>query len=493
MQNPSSPFRLLMKTWLLLSVASVIWQLIPVFAAYHADQQKLADLERQRRQPPMAIVEVAEDSPWPDSTIEMRGRSIEGLDDSNLPSAGIAFGQRSRMLVAGRTVNLIDTASAAVVQSFPNRQDGERLYAGAISGDGKVVATVGEFTQVCFWNAATGTLLQTVEDDFPTEAAQPDTNAHIRRHRNGLRYSHAGSRRIVAAPGGCLFAIGKIDGSVELWTAEGRPLPDRPHGLVTADWPYRPDDPSPPPNRFRRLHRIPRHVGEVLDLEFTLDCRSLISTSGRRFAQMQEVAVGDSVRSHFSRPIYDNDTTPTVAKTEVASGDLLWQTELLSLPSALALDVGSQNVKGLSIPPRLVVAMDNQEVAVIALDDGATLKTFSIAVGKSRIFTTTMAFGDGSSLLWTTGTRYRHDSEQRTFTSTTAWDVIRGRRIATADVPGSIMSATWNSYGKQLATVRHLENTPSSAKQLPWSFHLWDVKIVSRKDQSTSRTAAVAP
>jgi len=460
MQNQSSRFRLVIKTWLLLSVAAV---------------------------------EVAEDSPWPGTTIDMRRRPIEGLDDSTLPSANISFGNGSRMLVTGHNAILIDTSSAAVIHSFPDRTDTERLYAAAISGDGKVIATVGEFTQICFWDAATGKLLQTVQDDFPTAAAQPDKSARSRKHPNRLRYSNAGSRKIVAAPGGCLFAVGKIDGSVELWTAEGQPLPDRPHWLVTGEWPYRPDDANPPPNRFRRLHRVERHVGKICDLEFALNCRSLISTSGHRFVEMQEIPTGNEGLPHFARPTYDADTTPTIAKTDVASGDLQWLVDLSSVPFALALDVGSQSVKGLAVPPRLAIALHNQEVTVIALEDGTTLKTFPIAVGKSRISTSAIAFGDGSSLLWTTGTRHNGDSEQRTFTSTTAWDVIRGQRVATAEVPGNLMSATWNSYGKQLAAVRHFGNTPSSATQRPWSFHLWDVKIVPRSDQVTPRTAPVPP
>ncbi len=126
-----------------------------------------------------------------------------------------------------------------------------------------MIATVGQFTRISFWNAATGKLLQTVEDDFPTAAAQPDTSARGRKHTNGLSYNSTEARKIVAAPGGCLFAIGKVDGSVELWTVEGQTLPDRPHGLVTPEWPYRPDDPSPPSNRFQRIHRIQPHVGEV--------------------------------------------------------------------------------------------------------------------------------------------------------------------------------------------------------------------------------------
>ncbi len=109
MQNSSSRFRFVVKLWLLASLACVVWNLVPVFAKYRLDQQKLADLEEQRRHPPVATVEVAQDSPWPGSTIDMRGRAIAGLDDQNLPMADIKFGQLGQMVVTSSGVSLIDT------------------------------------------------------------------------------------------------------------------------------------------------------------------------------------------------------------------------------------------------------------------------------------------------------------------------------------------------------------------------------------------------
>ena len=61
--NSTDRFRLIVKLWLFASIAGVIWNLVPVFATSRADQQTLAELEEQRRHPPMATVDVAEDSP----------------------------------------------------------------------------------------------------------------------------------------------------------------------------------------------------------------------------------------------------------------------------------------------------------------------------------------------------------------------------------------------------------------------------------------------
>ncbi len=167
-------------------------------------------------------------------------------------------------------------------------------------------------------------------------------------------------------------------------------------------------------------------------------------------------------------PIYDGDTTPTIVKTEVDSGKIQWQADLAAQPFAMALDQGSQSVNGLLWPARLAVALQNVELVVMSLDDGTLVKKFQLRFGKTIINAATIGFGDGGSLLWTTGTRYTGNSEQPTVTSVTAWDVLRGQRVATAEVPGQVLAAKWNPYGAQLATVRHFDNLPPSETQLPW-------------------------
>lgn len=492
MQNSNQQFRWIIKLWLLVSLIGVVWNLLPVFAQYRLDQQKLAEIEEQRRHPPTATVHIAEDSPWPGSTIVMQGQPVEGLDDANLPGGEIRFGQSAQMLITHRNVSLINTpkGAAKLIRSFPDRRDGESLFAAAISGDGKVIATVGEFTQVSFWDAATGKLLQTVEDDIPAANTEPDKSSRGNKHANGLRYSNTGARQLTAAPGGCLFAIGKVDGSVELWTAEGQPLPDRPHGMIGPDWPYRPDDPSPPPKRFHRLRRMLVHQGEVRQLEFTLDCQSLISVSGHRFLKMQPVD-GPAEVASFSRPVYDPETTPTIIKTEVVTGTTQWQLDLDDTPQALALDVGSQwRVPGMLHPAQLAVALNNHNVTVMNLDDGSVLNTFSSRYGKSTIRTSSMAFGGNHDVLWTVGTRYAAAGEERhSYTSVSAWDVSRGKRVATAEVPGQIMASGWDRHGMQLATIRYFSNLPSGQDRIPWSFHLWNVKIGHTKTSPVPQAA----
>ncbi|MEZ6125655.1 MAG: hypothetical protein R3C49_21125 [Planctomycetaceae bacterium] len=114
----------------------------------------------------------------------------------------------------------------------------------------------------------------------------------------------------------------------------------------------------------------------------------------------------------------------------------------------------------------------------MSLHDGSDLKTFATRYGKSTVRISSIAFRDSGSLLWTVGTRYTGDTEHRSVTSVSAWDVARGQRIATAEVPGQIMSTGWNPYGTQLATVRYFDNQPPSRNHVSWAFHLWDVKIV---------------
>lgn len=485
MTPPSSQrFRLVIKLWLFASVAGIVWNLIPVFAKYNADQQKVVELEQRRRNPPTATVDVAEDSPWPGSTIQMQGQPVEGLDDANLPYASIQYGRLGQMVITHRNVSLVNApwkSAAKLIRSFPNRNDGEILYSAAISGDGKVIATVGEFTQVSFWNAATGKLLQTVEDEFPTAAAEPDKSARPRKHTNGLRYSWTGARRLVAAPGGCLFAVGKIDGSVELWTAEGQKLPDRPNGLVTAEWPWRPDDPGAPPKRFHLLRRMELHEGEIQQLEFTLDCQSLVSVSGRRFLKMQPIDGPEGIPL-YGKPVYDDDTTHKMIRTEVVSGTIQWEADLDGFAQTFALDHGSQlKLEGMLHSPQLAVAWNHHHVTRMSLDDGTVLNTFSTRHGNRMVGIRSMAFGDGGNLLWTVGTRYTRDAEHHSMASVSAWDVIRGKRVATAEVPGSVNSSGWNPHGTQLATLRYFNNLPAGQEHAPWAFHLWDMKIVPQK------------
>jgi hypothetical protein len=265
--------------------------------------------------------------------------------------------------VVNGNVGVVDFLTGNVLQSFPSKPGAERIYSAAVSGDGKVVATVGEFTRIQFWNAYTGRVIQSIEDKYPTEATQPDLSQQGEKHPNELRYVNTGVRRIVAAPGRCLFAIGKIDGLVELWAADDRELPDRPDGLVTAEWPYRPDDTRPAPLSFRMLSRTQPHVGWITDLQFTLNCQALISVSGPTFQDKMHYDP-DLTKPPAAMVVEEGESRPRLVRTAVPSGETTWSVSLPDNPAGLALDALSGNIPGSLYPPRCAVAMNDNEVQV---------------------------------------------------------------------------------------------------------------------------------
>lgn len=100
-----------------------------------------------------------------------------------------------------------------------------------------------------------------------------------------------------------------------------------------------------------------------------------------------------------------------------------------------------------------------------------------------------MAFGNGGSLLWTVGTRYAAGETHDSYTLVSAWDAIRGKRVATAEVPGQVMSSGWNPHGTQLATIRYFSHLPSDSKHVPWAFHLWEMKNARAKTPAVASSA----
>jgi hypothetical protein len=77
--------------------------------------------------------------------------------------------------------------------------------------------------------------------------------------------------------------------------------------------------------------------------------------------------------------------------------------------------------------------------------------------------------------------------------SVSAWDINRGQRIASAEMPGHLLHATWSAYGMKLAIVRLNDHTSRSGKlQFPWEsrssspfmLHVWDMRIVGRARSS---------
>ena len=502
-----SRFRFAVAAWLTVSVAIFTFRLIPAVAKYRLQGRELINQEFERKHPPAPVIDLPPDSPWPTSTISMKGYAVKELDETNLPMASGAFHEGMLALAHGK-VSLIEAkhkSSPALKISFP-KDTNERIFQAVISGDGKVVATVGEFTVIRFWDAASGEQLETIEDDAPTIAAQLDLNEHSFKHTNKLRYSNTGSRRLIAAPGGCLFAIGKVDGSVELWAAQDQALPDRPHGLVTPQWTFQPDNNEPPPRKFHRIGRHQLHEGQVDSLEFTQDCQSLVSVSSWTVTGVESVIAVPGQPARIKRAAGDL-SHPAVMRTKVPSGEVEWRVPLAEIPVAFSMDAMSQHLPSglLESPPRFAVA-ESDKVVVMSLEDGSELKSFSVKIntasatqGTSTSSLAALSFGNrGGGPLWTVERRYLNPGPgtHQSMVSVSAWDINRGQRIASAEMPGHLLHATWSAYGMKLALVR-MSETGQQARgmTMPWEapsvspfmLHIWDLRIAERPQQAFSR------
>ncbi len=498
-----SRIRFVVAAWLTVSVAIFMFRLIPTVAKYRMQGRELINLEFERKHPPAPVIDLPPDSPWPTSTIGMKGYAVNGFDETNLPGFSGVFHEQIFALAHGK-VSLIEAkhkSQPELKNTFPKSSE-ERIFQAAISGDGKVIATVGEFTVIRFWDASTGELLETIEDDVPTIAAQLDTNEHSRKHSNKLRYSDTGSRRLVAAPGGCLFAIGKMDGSVELWAARDQPLPDRDNDLTTSRLRF-----QPPPRNFHRIARNQLHYGEVVFLEFTLDCQTLVSVSSWTVTGVESVVAVPGQPARLKRSTGDT-ARPAVMRTKVPSGEIEWNVPLAEIPKAFSIDAMSQNVVPFGkfgFTPRFAVA-DSKQVYLMSLEDGSLLKAFAIKIensasnpGVSTSSLAALSFGSrGGEPLWTVDRRYLNNpsGKDRSMVSVSAWDTPRGRRIASAEIPGHLLSATWSGYGMKLALVRlNEQGQKSRTMTMPWEspptspfmLHIWDVGIQQRSPLAPSR------
>lgn len=503
-----SRLRLLLTTWFVASQIVFAINLIPVLARYRIIGLELGDLEFQRLQPTAPKVVQAKDSPWPTATIKITGRAIRGLSEENVtPAASLSFSDSAShqlTLTFGRTA-VVDRNEFQQVKLIPEQQTPEYQYAAAVSGDGTVMATVGAHTVIRFWDFRTGELIQTIEDDAPTIAAQPDLSERSQKHTNELRYSDAGARRIVAAPGGCLFAIGKVDGSVELWSAADQELPDRPDRIVIGGrWKHIPREGKTPSKTFHRIARSQLHQGEVAFLQFTLDCQSLISASAWKVDGIRSIPNSPIPYQGLNR-LSEEDSTPQVIRTRVPTNTVEWSVPLPGIPNAMALDSMSQDLPP-GVPdqdPRLAISHSSDQLILLNLTTGGLLKSFQARTGQSSEQIAAMSFGTRmGEPLWTVATHYNplNSGLPHSYTMICAWEVRRGQLIASAELPGQVMSAAWSPWGTQLALTRMIELPQKNGNavpylQTPWTqqrppspfqFHLWDVEIISNNGSATN-------
>ena len=219
-------FRFVLVVVITLSSALFATRLGMALTRYRGDLQKFADLAFEAQTPAAPRITNDAESPRPDLTLWLQGRAIKGLDDGSVPWMTMSFNAPDKLLSVFDRGRVFQLQGRQLKEDrrefeFPHRQaDAGTMYGGDITWSafcGGVIATVAEFPVVQFWDLKTGKLIETLDDQHPTIAAQPISTESSKKHSSGLRYSDSGARRITASPRSCLFAIGKMDGTVELW------------------------------------------------------------------------------------------------------------------------------------------------------------------------------------------------------------------------------------------------------------------------------------
>lgn len=477
----SNRVRIVVMSWLVLSVVVFCIRLGPVMARYRAAEQKFADLDFEAKQPAAPVIVNDPDSPVPRLTLALEGRAIQKLDDGQLPWVDVSWPQREMLyLVGNRKGYFANLRENRVTFEFPRPGDESGgLYGVAVSHLSHIMATVGEHTVVQFWNAFTGELLATVEDEHPTIAARPDTFPHARRHPNKLRYQDAGARRIVASPKGCLFAIGKIDGTIELWG-----------DLAYRDHPELLNESEPPDSRSRstskKLGFISRHKvhdGRVVDLAFSHGGKKLVSVGGQTVTDYEPLKAADGSPAHLDGPIHSPDSKFDVVLSATSSLETEWRQPLPEAPGQLALSIEARHaIPGLLSVP-IAIGMFHHGVILGDLAKKQITGTITFPKPGPSVMVQSVSFYHYENALLTL-----HESNSGTKGNVTRetvlslWQTASRRRIATARLPGQFMSAGWDTQGTRLALLRF--NPALTKVRWPWSaqssspflFHVWDVQ-----------------
>lgn len=511
-----------------ISIALFVVRLAPVLARYQAEAERFAELVVEGMQPSEPVVAEEPDSPRPGMTLHLQGRPIKELYDAGITWGHFSFHGRSNLLYArdmGRFFDLRQDSRSNDRQRFEFsrnwQKDGSIFEADFIfnaNGPYGVIATVSEFPDVRFWNWDDGKLLQVVDDEHPTIACQPDAS---KRHKSGLRYSHTSVRRLVASPSSFLFAIGKIDGTIELWGD----LAYREHpewirrdvfgipSLQNGDGGRSADEVAaikahaasvrvPASSRkFGLLMRKKVHEGEIVDLKFCEGGLKLLSVCGSKITGFGPVPSPDGSLSNYSMPIRSEELVADLVLSSAIDLAEEWRQKLDEPPGRIAVPIGETvsgphwrepNAGNFSKSRMFAIGNYFNGVALGSLSEKKLTSTLKFPQPGPSVMVQSLSFHRDESLLCTLHTAYAGKDESfKTETVLSLWDVTTQRRVSTARLAGQCMSAGWDASGSQLALLRfdhRISQSPAKRSGLlPWQwtesrphmFHVRDVKTAS--------------
>lgn len=503
------------------AMAVCVLRLSSALARYRVAEATFADLALEAMQPAQPIVENLPESPRPDLTLWLRGGPLKELHDAQIAWSQLSFTE-------GYFLSAYDKS-----RLFRKRQPGEwklecefprdpnrhgRIFGGGITRNlwNAVIATVGEFPVVEFWDASTGQLIQSISDEHPTMSAHPDASG---RHKSGLRYSETAARKIVASPTSGLFAIGKMDGTIELWgdlayrdhpewlrcDVSGVPLltddAKRNEALKATIKAHDEAMRRPPTERqFGLLSRRKVHVGEVVDLRFCEGGLKLLSIGGLHVTGYETQKGPDGPQTDYKFPVRSQEMVCDVALSSVESLDLAesWRHKLESVPSHLAVPpfessrspawIDATYKRKVSRP--FAIAYVFSEIQLASLSDRKLTDKLQFPAGGPSVMTQSLTFHRDQDALLSLHTHYRPDKDRPNQhipeTVLTLWHVGSKQRMSTARLDGQVMSAGWDSMGFQLALLRFDHRlAQQSTVNWPWEsspqrahmFHLWDIRV----------------
>ncbi len=529
--------RFLLVVVITLTISLFVTRLGAVLSRYRSESQKFADLPFEALTPADPTIVNDADSPRPDLTLSLQGRAIKGLDDGSVPWMTMSFNSPGKLVSIfdrGRVFQLRDKHIKEDRREFefPQRKaDAGTMYGGDVAWSpwsGGVIATVGEFPVVQFWDVSNGKLIATIDDQHPTIAAQPIAESSSKKHASGLRYSDTGARRITASPSSCLFAIGKMDGTIELWG--DLKYMERPEWLTRDVFGipfvdkngsgYSPEEVAaikeheagvrvPVASRkYGLLMRKKVHEGEVVDLKFCEGGLKLMSVGGHKVTGYEPMKAADGQPAGYSMPVRSNELVSDVVVSEVGSLNEVWRQKLDDVGGTIALPV-HETVGG----PHWQKAdyanffrFHDRPFAVLKSFSGAqlgSLKTGQLTgtitlpkPGPASFFQGVSFHRDQDALL-TLHTEYAmtdgKTDNQKITTVLSLWQVGSKKRISTARFDGQFMAAGWNRDGMMLGLLRfdhRLANAPAvQTGFFPWEtyrrpahlFHLWDLRVMPIK------------